>query len=97
MDEANSGKPIWDRGDPIDAQMLAFTTGDDPLWDRRLVEHDLVRMTRNLGSGCIANDDIVQPLQLHAGIAHVRIGGTVLELVTSKRQLHPRKRDQRKP
>jgi argininosuccinate lyase len=34
-------RPVWDRGDPIDAQMLAFTTGDDPLWDRRLVEHDL--------------------------------------------------------
>jgi len=33
--------PIWDRGDPIDAEMLAFTVGDDPLWDRRLVEHDL--------------------------------------------------------
>jgi argininosuccinate lyase len=34
-------RPIWDRGDPIDAQMLAFTTGDDPLMDRRLVAHDI--------------------------------------------------------
>ena len=33
--------PIWDRGDAIDPQMLAFTIGDDPLLDRRLVEHDL--------------------------------------------------------
>ena len=34
-------RPIWDRGDPIDADMLAFTTGDDPLMDRRLVVHDI--------------------------------------------------------
>ncbi len=34
-------RPVWDRGDAIDAQMLAFTVGDDPLWDRRLVEHDI--------------------------------------------------------
>jgi argininosuccinate lyase len=33
--------PVWDRGDPIDAAMLAFTVGDDWLQDRRLVEHDL--------------------------------------------------------
>ncbi len=33
--------PIWDRGDPIDADMLAFTIGDDWLHDRRLVEHDI--------------------------------------------------------
>jgi argininosuccinate lyase len=35
-------RPVWDRGEPIDAGMLAFTTGDDPLIDRRLVEHDLI-------------------------------------------------------
>ena len=34
-------RPVWDRGDAIDAQMLAFTTGDDPLWDRRLIAHDI--------------------------------------------------------
>ena len=56
-----------------------------------------VRMKGNLGSGSITNGDIVQPLQLHAGIAHVRIGGTLLELVTSDRQLHPRERYQRQP
>ncbi|MBL8766647.1 MAG: argininosuccinate lyase [Planctomycetes bacterium] len=37
----SSSKPIWDRGDAIDAQMLAFTIGDDWLLDRRLVEHDV--------------------------------------------------------
>lgn len=34
-------RPIWDRGDAIDAQMLSFTIGDDPTMDRRLVEHDI--------------------------------------------------------
>jgi argininosuccinate lyase len=33
--------PIWDRGEPIDADVLAFTTGDDPLHDRRLVEPEI--------------------------------------------------------
>jgi argininosuccinate lyase len=34
-------KPIWDRGDAIDLEMLKFTIGDDWLLDRRLVEQDL--------------------------------------------------------
>jgi len=34
-------RPVWDRGESIDGEMLAFTTGDDPIWDRRLVEHDI--------------------------------------------------------
>jgi argininosuccinate lyase len=34
-------KPIWDRGEAIDARMLRFTIGDDWQQDRRLVEHDL--------------------------------------------------------
>ncbi len=33
--------PIWDRGDPIDAEMMRFTVGDDWRMDRRLVRHDL--------------------------------------------------------
>lgn len=33
--------PIWDRGEPIDADVLAFTTGDDPIHDRRLVEPEI--------------------------------------------------------
>ncbi|HEX9794679.1 MAG TPA: argininosuccinate lyase [Planctomycetota bacterium] len=33
--------PIWDRGEPIDAEMYAFTAGDDWVADRRLVEHDI--------------------------------------------------------
>ena len=34
-------KPIWDRGDEIDEDMLRFTIGDDWKWDQRLVLHDL--------------------------------------------------------
>ncbi len=41
MSAAEAPRPIWDRGDAIDAEMLSFTIGDDPLMDRRLVEHDL--------------------------------------------------------
>ena len=41
MTEQDFHRPIWDRGEPIDAEMLAFTVGDDPLWDRRLVPHDI--------------------------------------------------------
>ncbi len=33
--------PVWDRGEPIDPEVLAFTIGDDWLQDRRLVEVDL--------------------------------------------------------
>lgn len=34
-------KPVWDRGDDIDAEMFAFTVGDDWAMDRRLVAHDI--------------------------------------------------------
>ena len=34
-------RPIWDRGEPIDAGMLAFTIGDDWRMDQRLVACDL--------------------------------------------------------
>lgn len=33
--------PVWDRGEPAAADALRFTVGDDPLWDRRLVEHEI--------------------------------------------------------
>jgi argininosuccinate lyase len=37
----SESKPIWDRGDAIDAEMLAFTVGDDWRMDQRLVVHEL--------------------------------------------------------
>jgi argininosuccinate lyase len=37
----SANKPIWDRGDAIDPEMLAFTVGDDWKMDQRLVVHEL--------------------------------------------------------
>nr|MBC8406415.1 argininosuccinate lyase [Planctomycetota bacterium] len=34
-------RPIWDRGEPIDEEMLAFTIGDDWLMDRELIAFDI--------------------------------------------------------
>jgi len=34
-------RPVWDRGEAIDEEMLAFTIGDDWRMDQRLVEVDL--------------------------------------------------------
>ncbi|MFT7486524.1 MAG: argininosuccinate lyase [Candidatus Paceibacteria bacterium] len=34
--------PVWDRGEPIDEQMMQFTIGDDWRMDQRLVECDLI-------------------------------------------------------
>ena len=41
MSETRFHRPIWDRGEAIDADVLAFTTGDDPIHDRRLVEPEI--------------------------------------------------------
>lgn len=57
-------RPVWDRGDAIDGEMLAFTIGDDPLWDRRLVEHDIrgsLAHAKGLARvGLIRGDDCAQ-------------------------------------
>ncbi len=34
-------RPIWDRGEPVDPEMLRYTIGDDWLQDQRLVAHDI--------------------------------------------------------
>jgi len=39
--DPRAAAPIWDRGDAIDAEMLAFTVGDDWRMDQRLVVHEL--------------------------------------------------------
>ncbi len=41
MSDSKMHRPIWDRGESIDTEMLSFTIGDDWLQDRRLVEHDI--------------------------------------------------------
>ncbi len=55
-------RPIWDRGDEIDPDMLAFTIGDDWFHDRRLVEVDirgsLAHARGLLRSGLIAATDL---------------------------------------
>jgi argininosuccinate lyase len=54
-------RPIWDRGEPIDQEMLAFTIGDDWLQDRRLVEVDiqgsLAHADGLLRSGLLSSED----------------------------------------
>jgi len=65
-------KPIWDRGEPVDPSMLAFTIGDDWLMDRELVTHDL-RVS-------IAHADALQRAQLLAPAAHARIQAGLAEL-----------------
>jgi argininosuccinate lyase len=53
--------PIWDRGDAIDPEMLAFTVGDDWRLDRRLVPHELraskVHARALLRAGLLAQED----------------------------------------
>ena len=41
MSERSFHPPVWDRGEPIDEGMLAFTIGEDWRMDQRLVGHDI--------------------------------------------------------
>jgi argininosuccinate lyase len=54
-------KPIWDRGEAIDSEMLAFTVGDDWRMDQRLVVHELaasrVHAEGLLRAGLLSPDD----------------------------------------
>ncbi|MDA1259080.1 MAG: argininosuccinate lyase [Planctomycetota bacterium] len=65
-------KPIWDRGEPVDRAMLAFTIGDDWLMDRELVTHDL--------RASLAHADALLGAQLLDGPAHARIVAGLQEL-----------------
>ena len=33
---------LWSQGKGLDAQMLAYTVGDDPGWDARLLRWDIL-------------------------------------------------------
>ncbi len=61
-DQGSFQRPIWDRGEPIDTQMLAFTIGDDWLQDRRLIDVDIrgsMAHARGLArAGLISPDDL---------------------------------------
>lgn len=41
MTKTTHHRPVWDRGEPIDAEMMRFTIGDDWRMDHELIPHDL--------------------------------------------------------
>jgi len=69
--------PVWDRGEEIDAEMMAFTVGDDPLLDRRLVEVDL--------AGSIAHADALLAAELLSAGDHAAIRRGLCELLEEYR------------
>jgi len=69
--------PIWDRGDPIDPEMYAFTVGDDWLWDRRLVEVDI--------KGSLAHVDGLLASDLITAADHASIREGLEDLLASHR------------
>lgn len=70
-------RPVWDRGEAIDEQMLAFTIGDDPLLDRRLVEHDI--------TGSLAHAKGLHAAGLLTAEQHESIAGGLLALLAEFR------------
>jgi argininosuccinate lyase len=70
--------PVWDRGDPIDAEMMAFTVGDDWLMDRRLVEVDI--------TGSLAHVDGLLRAELVTAEDHAAIRGGLLALLEAWRR-----------
>lgn len=73
-------RPIWDRGDAIDAEMLAFTVGDDWLEDRRLLLFELagsrVHAVALARAGVISSEDEGRIL---AGLAELERGHRAAE------------------
>lgn len=70
--------PVWDRGDPIDPEMMAFTIGDDWLQDRRLVDFDL--------RGSLAHVDGLRAADLIDEADHAAIRAGLEELAASHRR-----------
>jgi len=59
-------KPIWDRGEEIDSEMLAFTIGDDWAHDQRLVQHDIrasVAHVRGLHHAGHLEEDVARTIE----------------------------------
>ena len=71
-------RPVWDRGEPIDAAMLAFTVGDDWLQDRRLIEHDI--------RGSLAHVDGLLRIGLIEARDHASIRDGLTRLLESHRR-----------
>ncbi len=70
--DAKRPAPVWDRGDPIDEEMMRFTVGDDWAADRRLVEVDLL--------GSIAHANGLLRADLIVADDHARIVAGLREL-----------------
>ncbi|MDP7080483.1 MAG: argininosuccinate lyase [Candidatus Undinarchaeales archaeon] len=63
---------LWDKGGALDARVEAFTVGDDPLLDQRLVPHDCrasIAHVRTLGKAGVLTDDEVE--KLAAELEHI--------------------------
>jgi argininosuccinate lyase len=68
-------RPIWDRGEPIDEEMLAFTIGDDWLMDQQLVAIDI--------QGSIAHADGLLKADLLSDLDHQSITDGLRQLSQS--------------
>ncbi len=73
-------KPIWDRGEAVDAEMLAFTIGDDWRMDRELIAHDL-RVS-------LAHADALKRAKILDAAAHAKIRTGLEELAREQVEGH---------
>jgi argininosuccinate lyase len=73
VSERSFHRPIWDRGEAVDLDMLAFTAGDDWRHDARLVEHDL--------QGSIAHADGLRRAGLLEAADHAAIRAGLEQLL----------------
>ena len=70
--------PIWDRGEPIDPEMLRFTIGEDWLHDRRLVEVDV--------RGSLAHADGLARVGLLDADDHARVSAGLRAMLDEHRR-----------
>lgn len=77
MSERSFHPPVWDRGEPIDASMLAFTIGEDWSMDQRLVVHDI--------TGSLAHAAGLLEAELISEDAHANITRGLEDLLATHR------------
>ena len=75
MTERRFHRPVWDRGDAIDDEMLAFTIGDDWQMDQRLVAVDIL--------GSLAHVDGLLEAELVSADDHAAIRGGLEDLLAA--------------
>lgn len=71
-------RPVWDRGEAIDGEMMRFTIGDDWEMDRRLVECDI--------TGSLAHVDGLLSAELIGAEDHATLRKGLSELLESWRR-----------